>query len=306
MVWGIKDEYFETVYGIKPRKAGDTNYGNKTNTKTEAETSSRPEAESRSKESGGAAAAFRGRPGNAEIHRSPRSPVLLKKMRVLIACERSGVVRDAFAMRGHDAWSCDIEPSERSGNHLIGDIREFLKEDWDLMIAHPPCTRLCVTGNKWYKSEYSHRFPNIHQEREEAIQFFMTLADAPIPHICIENPVGIMSTLYRKPDQIIQPFQFGHPEPKKTCLWLKGLPPLQPTKLVEPDYFVSKSGKKLARWYYMPSYTKERQIMRSRTFQGIADAMADQWSCLGGTPACQKDVVPVGFDSQPALPFHED
>jgi hypothetical protein len=145
------------------------------------------------------------------------------------------------------------------------------------MIAHPPCTRLTVTGNKWYKPEYADRFPRIHEEREEAVKFFMALAEAPIPKKCIENPVGIMSTRWRKPEQIIQPFQFGHPEPKKTCLWLWWLPSLVSTRIVEPEYFISKSGKRLASWYYKPSFTPERTKLRNRTFQGIADAMADQW-----------------------------
>lgn len=198
--------------------------------------------------------------------------------RCLIACEQSGRVRDAFKERGWDAWSCDLEPSD--GQHIQSDVVPVLTQGWDLMIAHPPCTRLTITANKWYKPEYASRFPNIHNERRDAIKFFMAIAEAPIDRICIENPVGIMSSLWRKPDQIIQPFHFGHPEPKKTCLWLKNLPLLQHTCHVTPDYFVSKSGKKLARWYYMPSPSPERQKMRSVTFQGIADAMAEQWGDL--------------------------
>ena len=198
-------------------------------------------------------------------------------MRVLIACEYSGIVRDAFAERGHDAWSCDILPSDSEGQHLTGDVLQFLDMGWDLMIAHPPCTYLTVTGNKWYKPEYRDRFPTREQDRETAVRFFMALADANIDRIAIENPVGIMSTKWRKPDQIIQPFEFGHPEPKKTCLWLKNLWRLVPTKMVEPDYMISKSGKRLARWYYQPSYTPERQKMRNTTFRGIANAMAEQW-----------------------------
>jgi hypothetical protein len=198
-------------------------------------------------------------------------------MRVLVACEFSGIVRDAFAARGHDAWSCDLEPSERPGNHIQDDVILHLAGDWDLMIAHPPCTYLTVTGNKWFKPEYSDRFPTRRQDRWDAIFFFVLLANSHIPKICMENPVGIMSTEWRKPDQIIQPFQFGHPEPKKTCLWLKNLPKLVPTGLVEPDYHITKSGKRVPRWYYEPSPSPDRQKQRNRTFSGIAEAMAQQW-----------------------------
>lgn len=201
-------------------------------------------------------------------------------MKVLVACEFSGIVREAFIKKGHDAWSCDILSTEIEGNHIKKDIREVLdwNWEWDLMIAHPPCTYLTITGNKWFKPEYKDRFPNREEQRKEAIEFFMLLANANIKKIAIENPVGVMSTLWRKPDQIIQPYQFGHSEPKKTCLWLKNLPQLQSTNIVEPEYMISKSGKRLAKWYYQPSYTPERTKARSRTFQGIADAMAEQWS----------------------------
>ena len=198
-------------------------------------------------------------------------------MKVLIACECSGTIREAFAAQGHYAWSCDLQPSDRAGNHIQDNVLNHLNDGWDMMIAHPPCTRLAICANKWYKPEYSTRFPNIHEERVRAVEFFMAFANAPIEKICIENPVGIMSSRWRKSDQIIQPFEFGHPEPKKTCLWLKNLPKLQATCHVTPEYFVSKSGKRLATWYYMPSQTPERQKMRSVTFQGIADAMANQW-----------------------------
>jgi len=200
-------------------------------------------------------------------------------MKVLIACEFSGIVREAFKKKGHDAWSCDLLPTEISGQHIQGNVREILDKDWDLMIAHPPCTYLCVTGNRWFKPEYKSRFPNREQQREDAIKFFMTLVNAPILKIAIENPVGIMSRLYCKPEQIIQPFQFGHKEAKKTCLWLKNLSLLKPTKLVEPEYTTYKSGKRMATWYTeaikLPS--KEREKLRSTTFQGIANAMAEQW-----------------------------
>lgn len=199
-------------------------------------------------------------------------------MNVLVACEFSGVVREAFTKRGHNAWSCDLLPTEIEGKHYQGNVLDMLTDSWDLVIAHPPCTYLTVTGNKWFKPEYRDRFPRREQQRKEAIEFFLEFTDLEhINKVAIENPVGIMSTIWRKPDQIIQPFQFGHKEPKKTCLWLKNLPKLEPTNIVEPEYIVTKSGKRVPKWYYEPSYTKERQLMRERTFQGIADAMAEQW-----------------------------
>jgi len=199
-------------------------------------------------------------------------------MNVLVACEFSGVVREAFTKRGHNAWSCDLLPTEIEGKHYQGNVLDMLTDSWDLVIAHPPCTYLTVTGNKWFKPEYQDRFPRREQQRKEAIEFFLEFTDLEhINKVAIENPVGIMSTIWRKPDQIIQPFQFGHKEPKKTCLWLKNLPKLEPTNIVEPEYIVTKSGKRVPKWYYEPSYTKERQLMRERTFQGIADAMAEQW-----------------------------
>lgn len=201
-------------------------------------------------------------------------------MKILIACEYSGVVRDAFIKKGHDAMSCDILPTESPGPHYQGDIFDVLKNNgWDMMIAHPPCTFLTVTGNKWMKPEFAERFPNRQRERELAVEFFMKFGDAPIDKICIENPVGIMSTRWRKPNQIIQPYQFGHIEAKKTCLWLKGLPPLIATEIKDPEYVTAKSGKRIAKWYWesvkLPK--QERMKLRSKTFQGIADAMADQW-----------------------------
>jgi site-specific DNA-cytosine methylase len=200
-------------------------------------------------------------------------------LRVLVACEFSGIVRDAFAERGHDAWSCDLLPTEREGNHIQGDVLEVLDDGWDLMIAHPPCTYLTVTGNRWFKPEYKERFPTREQDRKDAIEFFMALANAPVPQICVENPVGIMNTQWRKPNQIIQPFQFGHKEAKKTCLWLKDLPTLEHTKIVEPEYVTFKSGKRMAKWYSdafkLPKI--EREKVRSKTFTGIAKAMAEQW-----------------------------
>ena len=186
-------------------------------------------------------------------------------MRVLIACEFSGVVRDAFAARGHDAWSCDLLTSERPGNHYHCDVFEATKlQAWDMMIAFPPCTDLCVSGARWFASKRA----NGSQQR--AIQFVARLLGCGIRKIALENPVGIISTAIRKPDQIIQPWQFGHGETKATCLWLKNLPLLTPTNIVD--------GRE-ARIHRMapgPNRAKER----SRTFSGIANAMAEQWGNL--------------------------
>ena len=194
-------------------------------------------------------------------------------MKVLVACEYSGIVRDAFAAKGHDAWSCDILPTESQGNHLEGDVLEHLDKGWDLMIAHPPCTHLAVSGARWFtegKKPWS--------LQEEALDFVRKLLDAPINKIALENPVSVISTKIRKPNQIIQPFQYGHDVTKKTCLWLKNLPNLKPTKIVKPDIILV-NGKKMSRMHYesfkLPS--KERSKVRSKFYTGIAEAMADQW-----------------------------
>lgn len=212
-------------------------------------------------------------------------------MRVLIACEESQVICKAFRLKGHEAYSCDLQ--ECSGDHpewhLQKDVFNVIDNygPWDLMIAHPPCTYLTVTGNKWFKPEYKDRFPDREERRKEAIKFFMKLANCNIPKYCIENPVGVMSTLWRKPTQIIQPFYFGHPEPKKTCLWLRGLKKLNGNmsyaldkSTCEPEYTLTKSGKKMATWYFYADKSngqEGRAKIRSKTFQGIADAMANQW-----------------------------
>jgi hypothetical protein len=180
-------------------------------------------------------------------------------MRVLIACEYSGTVRDAFIARGHDAMSCDLLPTERPGPHYQGDVFDILDDGWDLMIAHPPCTHLAVSGARWWKDKLN--------EQAEALWFVAQLMDARIPRIAIENPVSKISTAIRKPDQIVQPWQFGHGETKATCLWLKGLPLLAPTQIV---------GGREARIHKM-SPGPDRWKERSRTYQGIADAMASQW-----------------------------
>ena len=184
-------------------------------------------------------------------------------MRVLVACEFSGIVRDAFADRGHDAYSCDLLHTEREGNHFLCDVRRVMYDEnwkWDLMIAHPPCTYLAVSGARWWKDRQ--------KEQQEALEFVQLLLNAPIEKIALENPIGLISTRIRKPDQIIQPWQFGHGETKATCLWLKGLPKLVPTNIVEGrEPRIHKMG---------PS--KDRWKKRSRTMVGIAEAMADQWS----------------------------
>ena len=203
-------------------------------------------------------------------------------MRILIACEFSGTVRDAFIKAGHNAISCDIEPCDKPGPHIQDDVLNVIKfpNTWDMMIAHPPCTYLTVTGNKWFKPEYKDRFPTREQDRKDAIEFFMKLTNADIPKIAVENPIGIMSTTFRKPDQIIQPWQFGHEASKATCLWLKGLPLLQHTNIVGKGEFVTyKSGKRTAKWYADAAChdAKTRAKIRNTTFQGIADAMAQQW-----------------------------
>ena len=191
-------------------------------------------------------------------------------MRVLVACEYSGTVRDSFIRAGHYAASCDLLPSESLlGDHYQCNVLDILDHDWDLMIAHPPCTHLAVSGARWFKDKQ--------QEQLEALDFVRQLLAAPIPRIALENPVSIISSHIRKPDQIIQPYQFGHEATKTTCLWLKDLPPLIPTKVVgKGDRHVTKSGKSLPTWYNLPP-SADRWKIRSATFKGIADAMASQW-----------------------------
>lgn len=180
-------------------------------------------------------------------------------MRILVACEFSGVVREAFAALGHEAWSCDLLPTELPGNHYVGDVRDILNDGWDLMIAHPPCTDLAISGARWFPEKRADG------RQQAAIDFFMMLANAPIERIAVENPICIMSRVWRKPDQIIQPWQFGHGETKSTCLWLKNLPLLQPTNIVDGRY----------QRVHLESPGPDRAKNRSRT--GIAAAMAAQW-----------------------------
>lgn len=187
-------------------------------------------------------------------------------MRILIACEYSAVVRDAFRKLGHDAWSCDLLPTDGdAAYHLQWDVSQFLKEKWDMIIAFPPCTHLAVSGARHFAEKRADG------RQQQGIDFFMMFANADCDRIAIENPVSIMSTVWRKPDQIIQPWQFGHGETKATCLWLKNLPALKPTNIVdgrEPKVHRCPPG-------------PDRWKIRSKTYQGIADAMAEQWGSLG-------------------------
>jgi hypothetical protein len=204
-------------------------------------------------------------------------------MKILVACEFSGVVREAFRVAGHDAWSCDTEDAEVPGNHIKDDVMKHLNDGWDLMIAHPPCTYLTVAGNKWYKPEYAKRFPDRVRQMQDAVDFFLKLVNADVSRIAIENPVGRMSTLYRKPDQILQPYQFGHSVRKSTCLWLKNLPKLEPTNVVSFELDVFASGNTQSKWHTETGHIRdvdERRKARSRTFPGIAKAMAEQWGSL--------------------------
>lgn len=180
-------------------------------------------------------------------------------MRVLVACEFSGTVRDAFAARGHDAMSCDLLPTDKPGNHYQGDVFDVINDGWDLMIAHPPCTHLAVSGARWFKDKIC--------EQQEALEFVAELLVCGINKIALENPISIISSHIRKPDQIIQPWQFGHGETKATCLWLKNLPKLVPTNIVEGR------ADRIHKIPPGPNRWKER----SRTYRGIAEAMATQW-----------------------------
>ena len=221
-------------------------------------------------------------------------------MKFLVACEESQTVCKAFRERGHEAYSCDIQ--EPSGGHpewhICGDVLPLLNGNcevttmdgvkhriegkWDLIIAHPPCTYLTLAGNKWLKPEFADRFPNRQKQRKEAVDFFMAIANADCDRIAIENPVGVMSSQWRKPDQYIEPYMFGDPEKKKTGLWLKGLPLLKPTNSGEPVIIDCKSGGNEVRWHMetMRLPREERSRLRSQTFIGIAKAMAEQWGGL--------------------------
>lgn len=223
-------------------------------------------------------------------------------MEVLVACEESQRVCKAFRKLGHEAYSCDIQ--ECSGGHpewhiqqdvlpLLNGNKPFITCDgelhsiigrWNLIIAHPPCTYLTLAGNKWFKPEFADRFPERQKQRKEAVDFFMAIANADCDKIAIENPVGVMSSQWRRPNQYIEPYMFGDPEKKKTGLWLKNLPLLKPTNIVEPVIIHCKSGANEPRWHmetmHLPK--EERSRLRSQTFIGIAKAMAEQWGSLGG------------------------
>jgi site-specific DNA-cytosine methylase len=204
-------------------------------------------------------------------------------MKVLVACERSGIVREAFRALGHDAWSCDLEPAEDGGHHFTGDALQVASGwsgvQWDMMIAHPPCQYLSVSGLHWNKRR------RVRSElTEAAVEFALALWNLPIPYVALENPVGILSSRIRKPDQIIQPYEFGEDASKRTCLWLRGLPRLKGTKRVPGRLVIRPDGKEFERWANQtdsgqnrlgPSPT--RSMDRARTYRGVAEAMANQW-----------------------------
>ena len=193
-------------------------------------------------------------------------------MKILIACEYSGRVRDAFIARGHDAMSCDLLPTDAPGPHYQGDVFDIINDGWDLMVAHPPCTYLSVSGMHW--TTRGLRDPQL---TEDALAFVQRLMDAPIKHIAVENPISVISSRIRKPDQIIQPWWFGHDASKKTCLWLKNLPLLTPTDLLPGDAKTRRGNQTASGQNKLPP-SKDRWKIRSETYQGIADAMAAQWS----------------------------
>jgi site-specific DNA-cytosine methylase len=187
-------------------------------------------------------------------------------MKILIACEYSGIVREAFKANGHDAWSCDFLDSEIPGQHFKGNVLLILNDRWDMIIGFPPCTHLAVSGARWFKEKQKDG------RQQQSIEFFMRLINAPCDKIAIENPISIMSTYYRKPDQIIQPFWFGDPYKKTTCLWLKNLPKLNATNVINPKIITYKDGSK-----FSSDYGWSTNKNRSKTYQGIANAMANQW-----------------------------
>ncbi len=215
-------------------------------------------------------------------------------LRVLVACEYSGRVRDAFTKMGHFAMSCDLLTSDAPGLHYQGDVFDIIDQGWDLMIAHPPCTYLAVSGARWFyhpedsgkpiEARRPHpKYPNRAKDRELAIKFFKDLFNSPIDKIAIENPIGTINTRFRAPDQIVHPYMFGDSASKSTCLWLKGLPLLKPTNIVDKGERISfKSGKSQPKWYsdaFVKAKTaEERRTLRSKTFQGMAKAMALQWT----------------------------
>jgi hypothetical protein len=207
-----------------------------------------------------------------EVRSLPSQPVRRFPIRVLVACEYSGRVRDAFLSRGHDAWSCDVIPSDADPTyHIQGDVLGILDQDWDLMVAHPPCTYLSCAGVKWWHT------PGRAELREAALEFVQALMDAPIPRIAIENPQGAIGSHIRKADQYIQPWEHGDPYIKKTGLWLKNLPLLVPSRIVEPIGHWMESSSVRKRGGLPVNFAGKSPKMRSLTFAGVAEAMADQW-----------------------------
>ncbi len=200
-------------------------------------------------------------------------------MRVLVACEFTGRVRDAFTRLGHAAVSCDLLPTEVPGEHIQGDVRDVLGDGWDMLIAHPPCTHLATSGARWFGMKKALGL------QREALDFFLAMLNAPVPMICVENPMGIASTHICPPTQVVQPYQFGHADMKTTWLWLKNLPKLRPTKIVKPERVVGRNGKMYSAWSYRTfnAPKEQRAAERSRTFEGIAQAMAEQWGRLPTT-----------------------
>ena len=200
-------------------------------------------------------------------------------MRILVACEFSGAVRSAFDRLGHDAWSCDLLDSERPGKHIKGNVLDILENDWDLLIAHPPCTYLSNSGSRWLWNEDGTRNKTRWKSMRESSIFFSSLLNAPVPHVCVENPIMHKygkNLIGRKYDQIVQPYQFGHAETKATCFWLKSLPPLHPVTDLKRETY-KKTHKERNRLHYLPP-SADRWKLRSTTFSGIAAAMALQWS----------------------------
>lgn len=202
-------------------------------------------------------------------------------MRILVACEHSGTVRDAFIRKGHDAVSCDLLPTDTPGPHYMGDVRDVLGEPWDMILAFPPCTHLAVSGAKHFAQKRADG------RQQEGVYFFLLFTRLECERVAIENPVGIMSSVYRKPDQIVHPWQFGDPFRKTTCLWLRGLPRLTPTKVVDKGAeYISPSGKRMPKWYgdavgkdgkKLAYGSEDLRRIRNKTFPGIAEAMAEQW-----------------------------
>lgn len=224
-----------------------------------------------------------------------------KPLKVLVACEYSGAVRDSFIALGHEALSCDLLPTDVPGPHYQGDVHDIINDGWDMMIAFPPCTYLCSSGMHW-----TTRGLRDLKLTEDALVFVLSLLDAPIPHIALENPIGCISSRIRKPDCIIQPWQFGHPESKSTCLWLKNLPALNPTNVLTKPASGRWENQCASGQNKLPP-SKDRWKIRSKTYQGIATAMAEQWSAFVSSqqPSCPSATVAENRGVQLTLPILE-